>query len=253
MNYTYIRNDKCDLPTRSVVSIPGFTSGQDGEVVIELLKYFKSQSEANFLCYDPSGIANSKMKFRDCTFHNWVEDACNMINFATEMNDQAPIVIAKSMGGSIATNILKNKLAEIHSLILLCPAVNMAKPFHEWVMSVISEEQKNDYDEGNAITVDIGDHENWEPFVYSKRLADSFFTGNIDPTCRIDTGIPIRIIHGFNDMTVPYSLTVSNNLQDIFMTNDFQIKLIKNCDHVLISDVNGHQAVISAVNEMLLK
>ena len=231
--------------------IPGFSSGKDSDECIILKEYFKNNSTSNFLCYDPHGIGMSELPFSECNLSSWIEDAKRMIDMMHEITSKPPLVIGKSLGGHVASCIAQRQICDIHSLVLICPAINFAHLFHEVILSVIPKQQLQQLEERKVIMVDVGPHENWEPFPYSLKLYEDFAANSIlESMCPIEGNFPVRILHGLNDQTVPFERSIK--LDKMFKTDDLQLNLIKNCDHIVMNNKYGLGIVLKTI-EMLLE
>eukprot|EP00116_Pleurobrachia_bachei_P019051 sb/3479313/ len=275
----------CPKPSeRGIVFIPGFTSGKSTPDCSALSEFCAAQSR-NFLCYDPRGLGESEGRFQDHYLGDWIQDACNMVDLMKETTNQPPVIIGQSMGGHIASKIAQNQLCEFSSMILVCPAINFGGIFHEWVNSIIGPEQRKDLMDGQVISVDLGNFEDWEPFPYSLALRDDFISNNLT-TSTIPGQFPLRIIQGLKDETIPYKwnrpnqeiLVLDLNLQDhvLYETEDdwlftcvgrflfvilnsyticymffcLEIRLLKSANHSVLSAGAGLRAVTDALNEL---
>ena len=237
---------------RGVVYIPGFTSGKDDDETIILKKYFEDHCRSNFLCYDPRGIGQSDLMFSDCNLSTWIEDACKMINLMLDMTNQPPMVIGKSLGGHVASCIALRKMCEIQSLVLLCPAINYGSTFHEYVKTILTRQQLKLLESGEVILVDLGSHENWEPFQYSLKLYEDNIANSImKSNHQIEGNFPVRIIHGMKDQTLPFTWSLSLEFDKMFQSDDLQLTLVKDCDHMLISDKNGFDVVKNTIEHLI--
>ena len=235
-----------------MVYIPGFTAGQDTEESIILKKYFQNLEDSNFLCYDPRGIGMSDLTFSDCNLSTWIEDACRMIDMMHEITNTPPLVLSKSLGGHMATCIAQRQLCEIHSMVLICPGINYGPVFHEFVKSFISKKKLRQLENGEVITIDLGGHENWKPFPYSMQLYEDSFANGIDKSMgQIEGKFPVRVIQGMDDKTVPFSYSLSLEIDQMYKSDDLQLTYIKNCDHQVIDNKYGFNIIKDTIKTLL--
>ena len=240
-----------DLKKPAIVYIPGFLSGRDSTDAVCLSKICRDSGH-DLLCYDPSGIAQSRMEFKDAGMSAWVEDAVNMIGMMQEATGQAPLVIGQSMGGAVAAFIAKEKLCEFHSLVLLCPAINYGDTFTQMICSVIPKEDQDAFKRGENIRVDLGSHEDWEPFYFSLRFHDDFMKHHwAKEKDIIKAEFPVRVVQGMDDITIPYTATLGLGLENMFSSNDLEITLVKECSHQIISDSNGSRVVARTISDLI--
>ena len=234
--------------------IPGFNSGRDSEGCTILKKYFENHGTGpgNFLCYDPRGLGKSDLSYQDCGPSIWIEDAYNMITMMHEITRKPPLVVGNSMGAHLASCIAQRQMCEIHSLVLICPAINYAATFHEFVKSIITKQQLKEFEDGKVVIVDVGNHDNWEPFSYSLKLYEDFIANKIVTSKGpIEGNFPVRVIHGMNDQTVPFKWTLSLELDQMFKSDDLQLTLVKNCDHVVMNNQLGFDIVRKTIQTLL--
>lgn len=238
------------MRNRGVLYIPGFLSGQESEETIALREYFEKNNHHNFVCYDPHGIGKSDRHFVDCDMNTWIKNAQEMIEMMHEMTNQPPLIIGKSMGGHIAAHVAQT-MSEVHALLLICPAINYGHVFHQLVLSYLSNSQINDLENGNHVLVDLGNFEGWEPFPYSLKLYKSFVENFVAKSDCIKGNFPIHLVHGINDISVPYSHITSINFHEMFESQKYQVTLIKNCDHLVLSNKYGFQVVKQELQSLM--
>ena len=192
------------------------------------------------------------MSFKDCRLSTWIEDAVNMIGLMQDITGCPPLVIGESMGGMVSTYIAAKKLCRFHSLLLLCPAINYGNSFTDAVKSILPKQDLEAFENGDTITVDLGSHENWEPFLFSLSFHHDFVTHHLSQGEDLIQGnFPVRIIHGIDDITLPYTWMLSLKLDKMFQTEDLVVTLVKRCGHLILSDSNGHQAVSNVVADLI--
>ena len=235
----------------SVVFIPGLTSGRASSECVQFENYCL-EKRYNFLTYDPRGIGESSMSFGDCNMSHWVADACNMIELLGERCGTAPLVLGTSMGSALATHIAHKKLCRFHALILLCPAINYGDTFVSQCEYLMTSEQAVAFKNGDVVEIDFGSQEDWEPFEFSSRLVESFKAVEIPGIKEVIQGnYPVRILQGYNDVTIPYTWLERWNPNVVFETSDLSVSYLKGCDHLVMNNPLGFSMVKNLLREFM--
>ncbi len=210
--------------------LSGFNSTMSGTKASDLAAWSKDLGFA-MTRFDYSGHGQSSGRFEDGTISFWLEEA----NAVLEAQTTGPqILIGSSMGGWIALLMTEAVNAaspgRIAGLVLIAPAWDMTERLM-WqsapaeVRQIIEIEgvwyRPSEYSDNNyPITLQL--IEDGRKHLFGDRS--------------IDTGCPVRIIHGLADPDVPWQ--GSRELIDKLTTDDAHLTLIKSGGHRL-SDT-GH-------------
>lgn len=170
-----------------VIMFHGFTGhkNENGNMFKQLSNYLASQNIAS-LRFDFYGSGDSDGDFHDMTFQTELDDAKAIIEYAIKLKITANIIVLGfSMGGAIASSVVKDYHEDIKKLVLIAPAGNMSNIARFY-------QNHNWYDEYN---IDMGGY-----------LLNKAFLESLDGKDLYD-GIgmfknPVLIIHGTNDQTV---------------------------------------------------
>lgn len=174
-----------------VVMFHGFTGhmNENGYLFKELSTILAEHGFSS-LRFDFMGSGISDGRFSDMTFLTELSDARAILNYAKSLkiNDKI-IILGFSMGGAVASMVAKEFEADLEKLVLLAPAGSM-------MTTVVGRYRNNPnvtwYDENN---IDMGG------YLMSKKFVECF--DDLDLYQNTDLNVPVIIIHGENDMSVP--------------------------------------------------
>jgi len=231
-----------NLPT--VMFVPGFMSGKDGDKPKHLREYCIKQNYS-FVRYDPTCIGDSIGDWSSLEFQDWVENAGNVLqNLGSEKN----IVVGSSMGGWISLWLASQEeyKKKIKSMVVIAPAVNFIRPFYADILRKLPQEARDILDRGEIYQ--IQDEYGIKPL--KKSFAENSAKYELDLTQDIKIDCPIKILHGVCDDTIPYKNSlgimekiISNDVELIYrkqaehrFSDEKSLKLLENCVERVVRD-----------------
>ncbi len=212
---------KTEGKSPTVVFMGGLMSDMSGTKALFLEGHCRGRGHG-FLRFDYNGHGVSSGKFEDGTIGSWQADALAVIDHLTE----GPLMlIGSSMGGWQALLAALARKQRVRGLILLAPAPDFTKKL---LLDQMSEAHRAQLLEKGRVEVpsEFGD----DPYIFTKNLIEE---GNrhllLDRAIALD--IPIRLIHGFLDRDVPFS--VSLDIMTALEAPDAELCLVKDGIHNL--------------------
>ncbi|PHS35111.1 MAG: alpha/beta hydrolase [Robiginitomaculum sp.] len=198
----------------------GLKSDMDGTKAAALHQWADEQGRA-FVRFDYFGHGVSSGAFRHGTISRWAADTVQVID---QLCQGPQIIIGSSMGGWAALLAALSRPECIKALVLLAPAPDFTEKlmwagFSDDIRKTIMEDgiyyEPSDYD---------------EPYEISREL---ILDGrqNLLLDGRINIKVPVRIIHGMKDTSVPWQH--GQKLVEAIASQDIELNLIKNADHSL--------------------
>jgi esterase/lipase len=202
--------------------LSGFGSDMTGSKA-EFLSQKAREHDISFLRFDYQGCGESSGDFKDSTIGDWLENA--MVLFDESNNTKNRIIIGSSMGGWIGLILAKAKEPQIKAYIGIAPAIDFTE---DLVWNNLSPEQKKETQRLNTVP----DIPEGTPQI-SYKLIQEARNHLIFPN-RMTLNIPIEILHGEKDKSVPYE----HSLKFMKQINCPQttLTLIKDGDHSLSKD-----------------
>ena len=80
---------------------------------------------------------------------------------------------------------------------------------------------------------------------------DSFANGIDKSMGPIEGKFPVRVIQGMDDKTVPFSYSLSLEIDQLYESDDLQLTYIKNCDHQVIDNKYGFNIIKDTIETLL--
>lgn len=205
--------------------LSGFNSTMSGTKATELADWAEHLG-LNMTRFDYSGHGESSGKFVDGTISRWLDEARTILDDVT-LGKQ--ILVGSSMGGWLALLIARAIAAispgRIAGLVLIAPAWDMterlmwdtasAEVHHEMETKGVWHRPSQYDDDNYPITMQLIEDGR------KHLLGDG----------PIDTGCPVRILHGMADPDVPWQ--GSETLVHRLATDDAQLTLVKSAGHRL--------------------
>jgi len=223
------------MPT--VMFIPGFMSGKDGDKPRHLREYCIKKNYT-FVRYDPSCIGDSLGDWSSLEFEDWVDNAGNVLENLGSKNN---IVIGSSMGGWISLWLASQEKykRKINSMIVIAPAVNFLRPFYAEMLKNLPKEAQETLEKGEIYQ--LKDEYGIKPV--KKSFAENSVKFELDLSKSIEIDCPVKILHGVGDATINYknSLVImekirSEEVELIYrkqaehrFSDDSSLKLLENC------------------------
>ena len=215
----------------------GLKSDMDGSKASFVHEWAMSNG-SNFIRFDYFGHGTSTGKFSDGNISRWTEDTIAIID---EQTTGEQILVGSSMGGWCALLAGLARPERIKALVLIAPAPDFTEKlmwasFDDEIRRQIMKEgiylQPSEYD---------------EPYEISKTLIMDG-RNNLLLDAPINLDIPVRILHGQQDTSVPWQQSLQ--LADKLKTHDVVTTFIKDGDHSL-SRPQDLDRIVQAIIEVL--
>lgn len=205
----------------TVVYLSGFRSDMSGEKVV-FLEGLCQKEGIGFFTFDYSGHGQSSGKFEDGTLSQWLSDTLEILDHLTRGD---VIVVGSSMGGWLALLVALRRPERIVSLLGIAPAPDFTE---DLIWRKFTQNQKDEI-VSQGWTV-ISTEYNPQGWTITRNLIEDgrkhLLLGRA-----IDLNIPIRLIHGLKDASVPASY--SHQLMEWVASPDVALTLVKSGDHRL--------------------
>jgi pimeloyl-ACP methyl ester carboxylesterase len=208
-----------NFPT--VVYLYGFRSDMNGDKVLYLEALCKKEGYG-FLTFDYSGHGQSSGLFEEGTISQWLADALAIIDALT---DGPLILVGSSMGGWLALHSAIQRPQRVVGLI----GIASAPDFTQELMWEEFTENQQDEMMNQGWTILPTEHNNQGWTITKDLIEDGRTHLLLDKP--IPLTIPIRLLHGMLDVTVPPSY--SHKIMDLVTSPDVTLTLIKSGNHRL--------------------
>jgi len=207
----------------TVIYIPGFMSGKDGNKPAHFREYCKSKNYS-YVRYDPICIGDSLGDWSTLEFEDWVENAGTVLK---ELGSDRNIVIGSSMGGWITLWLASQAQfkQKIESLIVIAPAVNFIRPYYAHVLKTLPKEAVEALDRGEIYQ--IQDESGMKPL--KKAFAENCVKYEMDLSKAIEIECPVRMFHGHDDDTIPYKNSL--HIMDMLKSENVELLYKKGSGH----------------------
>ena len=220
-----------------IVFLHGFMSDLEGEKPKNFLKYCKNKN-LGFLGLEYSGHGKSSGKFTSGNITKWSNETKLVIKKLLKKNNF--ILVGSSMGAWIALKQFKYFHKQIKGFL----GIGSAPEFLERLMwKKFSEKIKKQIKKNGFYNL-----KNWNyeyPITY-QLIKDG--RKNKVLKKKINSNIPVTMIHGSNDEVVPKSY--SKKVLNIFVKSQKRLVIIKNGDHSL-SNKKGLKKIILELGKIV--
>jgi pimeloyl-ACP methyl ester carboxylesterase len=197
-------------------------SDLEGEKPKVFLKYAK-KNKLGFLAIEYSGHGKSSGEFTKGNISKWTSDTKVLIKNIIKKNDF--VLIGSSMGSWISLNQFKYFQKQIKGFL----GIGSAPEFLDRIMwKKFTKKMKIETKSKGVYNLKHGGYE--YPITY-QLIKDGRKNKILDK--KINLKIPVTMIHGSNDTTVPISL--SRKVLKLFNNAKKKLLIIKNGDHSLFS------------------
>jgi pimeloyl-ACP methyl ester carboxylesterase len=197
-------------------------SDLEGEKPKVFLKYAK-KNKLGFLAIEYSGHGKSSGEFTKGNISKWTSDTKTVIKKIIKKNNF--ILIGSSMGSWISLNQFKYFQKQIKGFL----GIGSAPEFLDRIMwKKFTKKMKIETKSKGVYNLKHGGYE--YPITY-QLIKDGRKNKILDK--KINLKIPVTMIHGSNDTTVPISL--SRKVLKLFNNAKKKLLIIKNGDHSLFS------------------
>ena len=207
-----------------IVFLHGFMSDLEGEKPKVFLKYAK-KNKLGFLAIEYSGHGKSSGEFTKGNISKWTSDTKIVIKNIIKKNDF--ILIGSSMGSWISLNQFKYFQKQIKGFL----GIGSAPEFLEKIMwKKFTKKMKIETKTKGLYNLKHGGYE--YPITY-QLIKDG--RKNRVLSKKINLKIPVTMIHGSKDTTVPFSF--SKKVLKLFNNAKKKLVIIKNGDHSLFNKI----------------
>jgi pimeloyl-ACP methyl ester carboxylesterase len=197
-------------------------SDLEGEKPKVFLKYAK-KNKLGFLAIEYSGHGKSSGEFTKGNISKWTADTKTVIKKIIKKNNF--ILIGSSMGSWISLNLFKFFQKQIKGFL----GIGSAPEFLDRIMwKKFTKKMKMETKNKGVYNLKHGGYE--YPITY-QLIKDGRKNKILNK--KINLEIPVTMIHGSNDTTVPISL--SRKVLKLFNNAEKKLLIIKNGDHSLFS------------------
>ena len=248
----------------TVIFVNGLLSSMYGTKCNALLSYCKKNG-LGFLCFDYRGHGKSSGHFIDCTMHDWVADASDMldhvISLGKEQHQESNVIlVGSSLGAWISLVLAMQRPDEISAVIGIGSAID----FTSMTYNKLTDEQRTMWENSiessptsNVFRVSSPYLDDAFPFT-----RDFYLSGNDYLICQdnhLSRGIanrelrcPVRFLHGDEDDIIPYAriFDAADALQSKYSGKDVMIKLLKGGDHRLSTE-DDVTVILETLHELL--
>lgn len=198
-----------------IMFCPGYASDMAGTKALALEAWCQANGHA-MLRFDYAGHGRSGGDFSANGIGDWAADAAFVL--AHTAPEQDVILVGSSMGGWISLLLGPQLGTRLKAMVLIAPAPDFTKKLLEHDLTP----------EQDGIAAQASPHS--APLTFSRALiersaAHLVMKQTISLTC------PIRILHGLQDETVPWQLSLK--LVETLASSDVRLVYVKNGDHRL--------------------
>ena len=205
-----------------IVFLHGFMSDIDGEKPKVFLKYAK-KNKIGFLAVEYSGHGKSSGEFTKGNISKWTAETKIMIKKIVKKNDF--VLIGSSMGSWISLNQFKFFKKQIKGFL----GIGSAPEFLEKIMwKKFTKKMKNETIKNGVYNLKHGAYE----YPITHQLIKDGRKNRILHK-KINTKIPVTMLHGSKDDTVP--VIFSKKVLRLFSNAKKKLIIIKNGDHSLFN------------------
>ena len=205
-----------------IVFLHGFMSDIEGEKPKTILQYAK-KNNLGFLAIEYSGHGKSSGKFTDGNISKWSKDVQISIKRIIKKNNF--ILVGSSMGSWLSINQFSFFKKQIKGFL----GIGSAPEFLEKIMwKKFTKKMKAETKKNGVYNLKHGGYE--YPITY-QLIKDGKKNKILHK--KIDLQIPVTMIHGSKDTTVPVSF--SKKVLKLFINAKKKLVAIKNGDHSLFN------------------
>ena len=170
---------------------------------------------------DYSGHGLSSGNFDDFTISDWLNDSISILDNICKGKQ---LLIGSSMGGWISLLLTLERKKRVNGIVLLAPAIDMTEIL---MWENFNSDEKKIIEEKGYLEVFS---DNYPPYKITKKLIEDG-RKHLIMNEKISIECPVNIIHGINDVSVPWNL--SNKLIKKIASKSITKNFIKDADHSL--------------------
>ena len=242
------RPQKAGPQGATLVWLSGYRSDMGGTKALEL-DALAERLGLGCIRFDYSGHGQSGGAFTDGTISRWLEEAIAVIDHA---GPKRIVLVASSMGGWIALRLMQSlaarqaagkKAAAVEGMVLIAPAPDFTVDLIEPNLSAeerASLAERGFFEEPSQYSS--------EPNIFTRALIEDGRHNRV-LTGIIETGCPVHILQGMQDMDVPFAHALK--LVEHLPADDVVITLVRDGDHRL-SRPQDIARILAAVEQIAL-
>lgn len=198
-----------------IMFCPGYASDMAGTKALALEAWCQENGHA-MLRFDYAGHGRSGGDFSANGIGDWAADAAFVL--AHTAPEQDVILVGSSMGGWISLLLGPQLGTRLKAMVLIAPAPDFTKKLLEHDLTP----------EQDGIVAQASPHS--APLTFSRALIERS-AAHLVMGQQIPLTCPIRILHGLQDETVPWQLSLK--LVETLASSDVRLVYVKNGDHRL--------------------
>lgn len=204
----------------NLIWLGGLNSDMHGTKAEAISNYAKLNNY-NLCRFDYSGHGLSSGNFDDFTISDWLNDSISILDNICKGKQ---LLIGSSMGGWISLLLTLERKKRVNGIVLLAPAIDMTEIL---MWENFNSDEKKIIEEKGYLEVFS---DNYPPYKITKKLIEDG-RKHLIMNEKISIECPINIIHGINDVSVPWNL--SNKLIKKIASKSITKNFIKDADHSL--------------------
>ena len=215
---------KLDGRGPTLVFLGGFMSDMTGTKALALEALARERGWA-FLRLDYQGHGQSSGKFEDGSIGTWLSDALYLID---RLTDGPLVLVGSSMGGWIMLQTALQRPERLAGLV----GIAAAPDFTEDLMWATFSDEIRETLQRDGVYYEPSAYSD-APYTITMKLIEDG-RNHLVMRERMPIKVPIRLLHGMRDDSVPYelSLRIAENVE----SEDVQVCLVKDGDHRLSTD-----------------
>ena len=216
----------------------GYRSDMTGTKANMLSKWC-SDNNYGFVRFDYSGHGKSSGNIEKLTLSHWIKDAISILDCVTE---GPQIIVGSSMGAWIMIHLALLRPNRITGLI----GISSAPDFTENLIWKNSSNEERSYLQKNKIWRQPSNEEGIETVITLDLIEDG--RKHLILHDQIPINVPVRLIHGTDDRTVPWETSVK--LMQKITSDNITLNLIKGGHHRL-SRIEEIKILLDAIRDLI--
>lgn len=228
-----------------VLFLHGLMSNMNGRKALAIEK-FCVEKGYNFIKFDNFGHGLSSGNFIDQTISDWLSGVNLVIQ---ELEDVPILLLGSSMGAWLALITAMLNPKKIIAVITLAAAIDCTE---ELMWNKLTDYEKGIIINQGSYTFNCNNPNCNDLYPVSYKLIEDarkyLMLIDQEPKVQIDISIPVHIIHGMQDIDVPYNTSL--RLASKLKSKNVLVKLIKDGNHKL-SKKEDLNIIFSSIEELI--